>query len=84
MDKNEFWFEDISILNEMIESMVTIGKRFFSEYQNLVMRCGQNFLINFFEMSSKTADENFLLQKKIEKWFSDKYPENGFHYTAKE
>jgi kynurenine 3-monooxygenase len=34
-------------------------------------------------MSSKTADENFLLQKKIEKWFSDKYPENGFHYTAR-
>jgi kynurenine 3-monooxygenase len=27
------------------------------------------------EMSSKTADANFLLQKKIEKWFSDKYPE---------
>ena len=26
-------------------------------------------------MSSKTADENFLLQKKIEKWFSDKHPE---------
>jgi kynurenine 3-monooxygenase len=66
MDKNEFWFEDISILNEMIESMVTIGKRFFSEYQNLVMPMWPNFLINFFEMSSKTADENFLLQKKIE------------------
>jgi kynurenine 3-monooxygenase len=27
------------------------------------------------EMSSKTADENFLLQKKIEKWFSDKHPD---------
>jgi kynurenine 3-monooxygenase len=27
------------------------------------------------EMSSKTADEKFLLQKKIEKWFSDKHPE---------
>jgi kynurenine 3-monooxygenase len=26
-------------------------------------------------MSSKTADENFLLQKKIEKLFSDKHPE---------
>ena len=26
-------------------------------------------------MSSKTADEKFLLQKKIEKWFSDKHPE---------
>jgi kynurenine 3-monooxygenase len=29
---------------------------------------------NFMEMSSKTADEKFLLQKKIEKWFSDKHP----------
>ena len=27
------------------------------------------------EMSSKTADEKFLLQKKIEKLFSDKYPD---------
>ena len=25
-------------------------------------------------MSNKTADSNFLLQKKIEKWFSDKHP----------
>ena len=30
---------------------------------------------NFVEMSAKTADTNFLLQKKIEKWFSDKHPE---------
>ena len=27
------------------------------------------------EMSSKTADDKFLLQKKIEKLFSDKYPD---------
>ena len=26
-------------------------------------------------MSTKIADANFLLQKKIEKWFSDKHPE---------
>jgi kynurenine 3-monooxygenase len=26
-------------------------------------------------MSAKTVDTNFLLQKKIEKWFSDKHPE---------
>mgnify|MGYP000903863870 CR=1 FL=1 len=30
---------------------------------------------NFMEMSSKTADAKFLLQKKIEKWFSDKHPD---------
>jgi len=27
------------------------------------------------EMSSKTADAKFLLQKKIEKWFSEKHPD---------
>jgi kynurenine 3-monooxygenase len=27
------------------------------------------------EMSAKTADEQFLLQKKIEKWFSEKHPD---------
>ena len=27
------------------------------------------------EMSSKTAETKFLLQKKIEKWFSDKHPD---------
>ena len=26
-------------------------------------------------MSSKTADDKFLLQKKIEKWFSEKHPD---------
>jgi kynurenine 3-monooxygenase len=30
---------------------------------------------NFIEMSTKTADEKFLLQKKIEKLFSDKHPD---------
>jgi kynurenine 3-monooxygenase len=30
---------------------------------------------NFMEMRSKTADAKFLLQKKIEKRFSEKYPE---------
>ena len=30
---------------------------------------------NFMEMSSKTAENKFHLQKKIEKWFSDKHPD---------
>jgi kynurenine 3-monooxygenase len=30
---------------------------------------------NFMEMRSKTADTRFLLQKKIEKRFSEKYPD---------
>jgi hypothetical protein len=32
-------------------------------------------------MSSKTADENFFCKRKL-KIILDKYPENGFHYTA--
>jgi kynurenine 3-monooxygenase len=58
--------------------MVTIGKRFSLNTKNLVSpidAIAELSYRNFLEMSSKTADENFLLQKKIEKWFSDKYPE---------
>jgi len=29
---------------------------------------------NFIEMRDKTADRDFLLQKKIEQWFSNKHP----------
>ena len=31
-------------------------------------------MANFNEMQSKTADPTFLLQKKIEEWFSNKHP----------
>ncbi|MFV8364695.1 FAD-dependent oxidoreductase [Flavobacterium sp. ZT3P35] len=72
-------FEDISILNEMIEKYGDDWKTIFSEYQKSrkpnADAIAELSYRNFLEMSSKTADENFLLQKKIEKWFSDKYPE---------
>ena len=32
-------------------------------------------MANFIEMQSKTADPGFLLQKKIEEWFSNKHPD---------
>ena len=32
-------------------------------------------MANFIEMQSKTANQQFLLQKKIEEWFSNKHPE---------
>ncbi len=72
-------FEDISVLNEMILKYKNDWKTIFSEYQK--SRKSNTDAIaelsrrNFVEMSSKTADANFQLQKKIEKWFSDKYPE---------
>jgi kynurenine 3-monooxygenase len=48
----------------------------FSEYQNHVSYAdaiAELSYRNFMEMSSKTADDKFLLQG--EKWFSDKHPD---------
>ena len=72
-------FEDITILSEMIEKYGDDWERIFQEYE--ISRKPNADAIaelsyrNFMEMSSKTADEKFLLQKKIEKWFSDKHPD---------
>lgn len=72
-------FEDISVLNDLMVELGDDWKAIFSQYQ--VMRKPNADAIaelsyrNFMEMSSRTADEKFLLQKKIEKHFSEKYPE---------
>jgi kynurenine 3-monooxygenase len=70
-------FEDITILSEMISKYGDNWKMIFSEYEksrkpnaDAVAELSER---NFLEMSTKTADEKFLLQKKIEKWFSDKH-----------
>jgi len=72
-------FEDITVLNEMIEKYGDDWKTIFSEYQKSrkpnADAIAELSLRNFIEMSTKTADEKFLLQKKIEKWFSDKHPD---------
>jgi kynurenine 3-monooxygenase len=72
-------FEDITILNEMIAKYGDDWKTIFSEYQKSrkpnADAIAELSYRNFMEMSSKTADQNFLLQKKIEKWFSDKHPD---------
>jgi kynurenine 3-monooxygenase len=72
-------FEDITILNELILQYGDDWHTIFSEYQksrkpnaDAIAELAER---NFSEMSAKTADENFLLQKKIEKWFSDKHPD---------
>ena len=72
-------FEDITILNEMIAKYGDDWTTIFEEYQksrkpnaDAIAELAEK---NFIEMSSKTADANFLLQKKIEKWFSDKHPD---------
>lgn len=72
-------FEDIYVLNQLIENHINDWETIFSEYQ-LSRKPNADAIAelsyrNFVEMSSKTADPNFLLQKKIEKRFADKYPE---------
>ena len=72
-------FEDITILNEMISKYGNDWKMIFSEYEKSrkpnADAIAELSYRNFMEMSSKTADEKFLLQKKIEKHFSNKYPD---------
>jgi kynurenine 3-monooxygenase len=72
-------FEDITILSQLISQYGDDWHTIFSEYQksrkpnaDAIAELAEQ---NFNEMSAKTADENFLLQKKIEKWFSDKHPD---------
>ena len=72
-------FEDITILSELISKYGDDWKMIFSEYEksrkpnaDAIAELSRR---NFMEMSAKTADEKFLLQKKIEKWFSDKHPD---------
>ncbi|MCW5517702.1 FAD-dependent oxidoreductase [Muriicola sp. Z0-33] len=72
-------FEDIFALNEIIGKHGDDWERIFEEYQ-LSRKPNADAIAelsyrNFMEMSSKTADDNFLLQKKIEKLFAAKYPD---------
>ena len=71
-------FEDITVLNEMIQLYGDDWKKILSEYQKSrkpnADAIAELSYRNFMEMSTKTADEKFLLQKKIEKRFSDKHP----------
>ncbi|SHI70995.1 FAD-dependent oxidoreductase [Flavobacterium haoranii] len=72
-------FEDITILVEMIEKYGDDWETIFESYQNSrkpnADAIAELSYRNFMEMSSKTADMKFHLQKKIEKWFSEKHPD---------
>jgi kynurenine 3-monooxygenase len=83
-------FEDCVVLNELIEkhlsSALSEGEgdasawaKIFQEYQTLrkpdADAIADLAIMNFVEMRDKTADPKFLLQKKIEARFSQKYPE---------
>ena len=72
-------FEDITVLNDLMEQYGDDWEKIFKAYE--ISRKPNTDAIaelskrNFEEMSNKTADASFLLQKKIEKWFSDLHPE---------
>jgi len=72
-------FEDIYVLNELMETHGDDWDTIFSEYQKTrkpnADAIAELSYRNFVEMSSKTANPKFLLQKKIEKWFAKKHPE---------
>lgn len=72
-------FEDIYCLNQIIEKLGDDWEAIFSTYQKErkpnADAIAELSYRNFMEMSSKTADPKFLLQKKIEKRFAQKFPE---------
>ncbi|MBO0322596.1 FAD-dependent monooxygenase [Muricauda sp. CAU 1633] len=72
-------FEDIYVLNELMETYGDDWDVIFKQYQEdrkpNADAIAELSYRNFVEMSSKTANPKFLLQKKIEKWFSAKHPD---------
>ena len=72
-------FEDISVLNELMLEHGDDWRKIFSKYEQSrkpnADAIAELSYRNLMEMSSSTADEKFLLQKKIEKKFSAKHPE---------
>lgn len=72
-------FEDCSVLNSLIDIHDGNWKNILHEYQTLRKPDGDAIcdlaLNNFVEMRDKVANPKFLLQKKIEAKFSNKYPD---------
>tara|TARA_R110000868_G_scaffold30589_4_gene112938 strand:- start:6839 stop:8179 length:1341 start_codon:yes stop_codon:yes gene_type:complete len=72
-------FEDIFALNSIIKKHGDDWEAIFQEFQKErkpnADAIAELSYRNFMEMSSKTADPKFLLQKKIEKHFAAKYPD---------
>lgn len=72
-------FEDIYCLDRIISEQGDDWEAIFQEYQKErkpnADAIAELSYRNFIEMSSKTADSKFLLQKKIEKHFASKHPE---------
>jgi kynurenine 3-monooxygenase len=72
-------FEDITILHELMQEHGDNWKAIFRDYETSrkpnADAIAELSYRNFMEMSTKTADAKFLLQKKIEKHFAEKHPQ---------
>jgi len=72
-------FEDITALSDLLDQFPDDIAKVFEKYQEIrkpnADAIAELSYRNFIEMSTKTADENFLLQKKIEAWFTKKHPD---------
>lgn len=72
-------FEDIYVLNQLIQEHGDEWETIFQAYQKSrkpnADAIAELSYRNFIEMSSKTANPSFLLQKKIEKSFAEKHPD---------
>lgn len=72
-------FEDIFVLNALIKEHNDDWHSIFEAYEKVrkpnADAIAELSYRNFVEMSSKTADPKFLLQKKIEKHFAAQYPD---------
>ena len=72
-------FEDCRVLDELLTQCQDDLQACFSEYSKVRKPNGDGLqdlsMLNFIVMRDKTADANFLLQKKIEKKFANLYPE---------
>lgn len=72
-------FEDCVVLNDLVNKYNEDWNKILPEYQRLrkpdADAIADLAIMNFIEMRDKTADQKFLLQKKIEARFNQKYPD---------
>ena len=72
-------FEDCYLLNDWINQNKSMDNHSIGQFlqQRIIDTTAMQDLSmsNFVEMRDKTANPNFLLQKKIEDWFSEKHPD---------
>ena len=72
-------FEDCTVLNDLMDKHNEDWVKVFAEYEKQRKPDGDAVqdlsLHNYYVMRDYVADPKFLLQKKIEKRFSEKYPD---------